>query len=137
MTRNVDAAEAAQLLGMKPEEVVAVDGTVVRLHDGTRFDVDLAAGTYRQLPGDDPAATAPRDDEHPAEVPETTESALEKAAGAADDPTAPDAVPEGSADAVLAWAGTDPARAAAALAAERGREKPRSTLVTALEKLAG
>ncbi|MFJ8208100.1 hypothetical protein [Streptomyces sp. NPDC096033] len=37
---------------------------------------------------------------------------------------------------ILAWVGQDPDRAAEALAAEQGREKPRSTLVKQLEKLA-
>lgn len=43
---------------------------------------------------------------------------------------------EGTTADVLAWAGDDPARAAEALAAELGRDKPRSTLVKQLEKLA-
>ncbi|MGW0626429.1 hypothetical protein [Streptomyces sp. NPDC002758] len=38
---------------------------------------------------------------------------------------------------VLAWAGEDPERAAEALAAEQAKDKPRSTLVKQLEKLAG
>lgn len=37
---------------------------------------------------------------------------------------------------ILAWVDQDPHRAAEALAAEQGREKPRSTLVKQLEKLA-
>lgn len=43
---------------------------------------------------------------------------------------------EASASSVLAWVGEDPERAAEALAAEQAKEKPRSTLVKALEKLA-
>lgn len=43
---------------------------------------------------------------------------------------------EGSAAQVLAWVGEDPARADQALAAEEARDKPRSTLVKALTKLA-
>lgn len=39
------------------------------------------------------------------------------------------------ADVVLAWVGDDPARAAQALAAESAKDKPRSTLVKALEKV--
>lgn len=39
-------------------------------------------------------------------------------------------------DVVLAWVGDDPGRAAAALDAESGKDKPRSTLVKALEELA-
>jgi len=37
---------------------------------------------------------------------------------------------------VLAWVGDDPERAAEALEAERAKDKPRSTLVKSLEKLA-
>lgn len=37
---------------------------------------------------------------------------------------------------VLAWAGDDPERAQAALEAEQAKDKPRSTLVKQLEKLA-
>ncbi|MEV6696230.1 hypothetical protein AB0M68_03580 [Streptomyces sp. NPDC051453] len=37
---------------------------------------------------------------------------------------------------VLAWVGDDPERAAEALAAEQAKDKPRSTLVKQLEKLA-
>lgn len=46
-------------------------------------------------------------------------------------------VPEASTAAdILAWVGQDADRAAEALAAEQDREKPRSTLVKQLEKLA-
>lgn len=38
---------------------------------------------------------------------------------------------------VLAWVGEDPERAAEALEAEQAKDKPRSTLVAALTKLAG
>lgn len=53
----------------------------------------------------------------------------------------PDAPPaeldiDGTAAAVLAWVGEDPERAAEALEAEQAKEKPRSTLVKQLEKLA-
>jgi N-methylhydantoinase B/oxoprolinase/acetone carboxylase alpha subunit len=55
-----------------------------------------------------------------------------------DDPTEPaaaDGVPDGSAAQVLEWTGADPDRAAAALAAEQAREKPRVGLVAELSKL--
>jgi len=48
-----------------------------------------------------------------------------------------DGVPDGTAAEVLEWVGDDPDRAAAALKAEGERDKPRTTLVSALEKLAG
>jgi hypothetical protein len=43
---------------------------------------------------------------------------------------------EGTATEVLAWVGDDSERAAVALEVERERDKPRSTLVKQLEKLA-
>jgi hypothetical protein len=43
---------------------------------------------------------------------------------------------EGTATEVLAWVSNDPERAAEALAAEVERDKPRSTLVKTLKKLA-
>ncbi len=43
-------------------------------------------------------------------------------------------VPDGNADAVLDWVGDDVDRAARALAAEQGRERPRNGLITALQK---
>lgn len=48
-----------------------------------------------------------------------------------------DGVPDGTADEVLAWVGDDPARAEQAIQAETTRDKPRSTLITKLEKIAG
>ena len=44
-------------------------------------------------------------------------------------------VPAGSVDDVLRWVGDDHGRAAAALDAERARDKPRSTLVGTLESM--
>jgi hypothetical protein len=46
-----------------------------------------------------------------------------------------DGVPDGTAAEVLEWVGDDHDKAAQALEAEQAREKPRSTLVGALEKL--
>ena len=43
---------------------------------------------------------------------------------------------DGTAADVLAWVGEDPERARQALAAEQAKDKPRSTLVKQLEKLA-
>jgi len=42
-------------------------------------------------------------------------------------------VPDGSADEVLAWAGDDYVRRAAALASEQARKRPRKTVLSALE----
>jgi len=53
-----------------------------------------------------------------------------------DDPADSD-LPAGTAADVLAWVGDDPTRAAEALAAEHGSDKPRSTLIARLEKVGG
>jgi hypothetical protein len=45
-------------------------------------------------------------------------------------------VPDGTIDEVMAWVGTDPARARQALDAENAKPSPRSTLVSQLEPLA-
>lgn len=44
-------------------------------------------------------------------------------------------VPEGNAADVLAWVANSPKRAALAAKAEQAREKPRSTVLAALEKV--
>lgn len=46
-----------------------------------------------------------------------------------------DGVPDGSARQILDWVGEDPQRAAAAVTAEQGRDKPRAGLLAALAKL--
>lgn len=65
-------------------------------------------------------------DEDPNEDPETEEPEP------ADEPLPAD----GTATDVLSWVGDDPERAAEALAVEQAKDKPRSTLVKQLEKLA-
>jgi hypothetical protein len=52
-----------------------------------------------------------------------------------DAPPAGDGVPDGTVDEVLAWVGSDKARAQKALDAEDEAEKPRTTLVEALEAM--
>jgi hypothetical protein len=46
-----------------------------------------------------------------------------------------DGVPDGTAEQVMAWVDGDLARAAAALAAEHAKDKPRAGLSGALERL--
>lgn len=55
---------------------------------------------------------------------------------APESPADPDEVPAGSVAVVLAWVGEDRDRAMRALEAENAADKPRTTLVTALEALA-
>lgn len=48
-----------------------------------------------------------------------------------------DGVPDGTAAQILEWVGDDPGRAERALAAESARDRPRTVLTAALEKLVG
>lgn len=65
-----------------------------------------------------------------------TDGPDEPAGDESDPESDPDQVPDGTADEVLAWVGEDKDRAERALVTENAREKPRSTLVTQLQKLA-
>lgn len=145
----MDPIEAARLLGVADTEVVDV-----RAHagwwDALHHDQASHEETWREVPGN---PETPADD--PAEpvayvVGESGPELVDIPAGASvaqavpdDDPDGPgvdtdgDGVPEGSARQILAWVDGDRDRAAQALAAEQGREAPRSTLVAALEKLVG
>jgi hypothetical protein len=113
-------------MGMPVHEVLAVAEVggchVVTTHDGQRTLVtdDGATEPYTQ-PEPDPAPVADMTDGE----------------GQADGDGVPiDPVPDGySAKDVLAWVGDDTHRAAAALAAEQARAEPRSTVVSALQKL--
>ena len=79
--------------------------------------LDEAAKTWR------PAAEEPADPKGLAEEePESPDDELDIDATATD---------------ILGWVGDDPDRAEEALAAERAKDKPRSTLVKQLERLAG
>lgn len=110
--------EAAVEMGMQLSEVVEVidvpNGTVVETHDGVRT---LVTSDGQFLPYTESlAAPAPVDADEDVDLDG-------------------DGVPDGAAPGVLTWVGEDSQRAAAALDAERARDKPRSSLITALEKL--
>lgn len=80
------------------------------------------------------SAEAPQPPE-PSPAPEQVEAppaADEQVAAPADDQ-----LPDGGAKEILSWVADDPAKARQALDAEQTRDKPRSTLVAALTKLAG
>jgi len=119
----MNMAEAARLLGVAEHEVVDVTAHAGWWHV-LHHDMASHEETVRKLPG------APAG-------PEPTASLAD------DDPDGPtvdtdgDGVPEGSARQILEWVGDDHDRAAQALAAEERREKPRTTLVAALEKVVG
>lgn len=129
----MNAAEAAHRLGVAEAEVVDV-----RAHAGwweaRHHDMASHEEAWRPVPG------APEQTPEPAPDAEGSSGA---GAGQEDDPDGPgvdtdgDGVPEGSAQQILAWVGDNRDRAAQALAAEEQRDKPRTTLVAALEKVAG
>lgn len=119
MTRG----QAARWLGAKTREIIDIvetaDGqTVVTTHDHTSWTLD-PDGVITRV--DLAAAAAPAGAGDASEV-ET-------------EPADPDAVPDGPAADVLGWVGEDTERAGRALAAERERAKPRTSLVAPLEKL--
>src|SRR5690606_30842829 len=87
------------------------------------------------VPDPPPAAVAPRQ-VPAAEKPAPAAPTASSPAPADPPPTGDDTVPDGTAATVLAWVGSDPARARAALAAERQRSKPRTSLLAKLGKLA-
>ncbi|MBC6458416.1 hypothetical protein [Actinomadura sp. HBU206391] len=120
---NEFRADVARAMGMKPREIVDAEeadgGLVVTTHDGVK-------------------TLLTEDGEVKPYAPSPVEVAKEKLAEIVDQPPAtpgPDVVPDASAKDVLAWVGDDKERAAQALAAEEGREKPRSGLVGDLQKL--
>lgn len=155
--------EAAVAMGMKVVEVVEVvaglgDTTIVTTHDGVRTMV-TADGRFLPYSGSPaPVAdtTVPVDPDEPPVVPPAVpvdpsvnpqgDSPVNPSVSPTVDPDEGgdvpdnvdidgDGVPDGPASGVLAWVGTDSQRAAAALVAERARDKPRTGLIATLEKL--
>ncbi|MEV0805738.1 hypothetical protein [Micromonospora sp. NPDC050200] len=118
--------EAAQALGMKRREILAVDrvdgGYAITTHDGQRTLVNQR-GTIVAT-GDilDPAGAPPAPQTPPPADPDGSD-------------TPPAAVPDGNAADVLAWVGGDVDRARTAASAEQGRERPRTGLLAELDKL--
>ncbi|SDN73687.1 hypothetical protein [Allokutzneria albata] len=143
---DIDVLEhAAHLTGMKHEEVRAAfvddDGVYeVLTHDGVTTWVD---GHGRVLEPRTPrisvevgAAAAGRLLDVLTDLSNTEGQEQEEGAGG--QPSTPiDDVPEGSVAAVLEWVGDDATRAQAALEVEQAREQPRTSLLTALEKVVG
>lgn len=122
---SLSHAAAAARLGMPEREIITVQpvpgGHAVQTHDGSwtlitdaglEFNVDAPTG---------PSTTS-------------TAGSIEAPAGGGEE----DAPPAGTTAVVLNWVGGDPARASAALEAELAAgDGARSTLIAALEKLAG
>lgn len=142
----MDKHEAGRVLGLADADVLSVeeteDGTKVTTRDGgdrlIRDDGVWAmtghpatAQLRRIVPGYGRWA-------EPGEpLPEVPDSAYGEDGVPLDPPPADDEVPDGTADAILAWVGDDAERAQRALAAEDRREHPRSTLVDKLRKISG
>lgn len=120
---SLSRERAAQALGMKQREIVTIErgdgGYVVTTHDSRRYLV--TAGGQITAPDDAEASgkSKGRQTRRQPKTPETTSR-----------------VPAGTAEEILAWVDGDAERAAAAYAAEVGREQPREDLAKALEKLA-
>ncbi|UUV34386.1 hypothetical protein NQK81_13325 [Amycolatopsis roodepoortensis] len=142
--------DAARVMGMAPSEVLAVaevgEYLVVTTSDGQRTAVAdngdlhlLTPETAAQLGiGQETEAPVDVDPDSSGEG-ESTGPVLENPGG---DQTPEvtgeqvDEVPDVNKDELLAWVGDDTDRAARALAAENARDKPRSTVVAELEKVA-
>jgi hypothetical protein len=134
--------DAAKLLGMASREVVDIhaagDGaTIVVTHDGyptlVTADGELVFGPTaigERLAGHD----APPADGGPASAAHEPDADADPAAGGGAGGSG-DGVPAGSVDEVLRWVGDDRDKAGQALAAERGRERPRTGVTAPLEKL--
>jgi hypothetical protein len=146
--------EAAAVMGMPPREVTAVaevgDYHVVSTHDGQKTIVTDAGKAVLLKPDATEAEVAAelgiteaelraqldRDqavdlagDGEPEQIP--------PGGGENGGDGTPEPVPDVDAKELVAWVGDDPDRAVRALEAEQAREKgPRSTVVTALEKVA-
>jgi hypothetical protein len=119
---SLSTDEAARILGVASHEIERVE-----CRDGGWFalqhDMASHATVWRHVPGHELAASAVAE-EGPEEV---------APVGDADG----DGVPDGAVAEVLDWVGDDSDRAVRAIEAEEVREKPRTTLISALEKLIG
>lgn len=130
----MDKHEAGRALGLADADVLSVeeteDGARVTVRDGgDRLITDDGVFALSDHPATAQLRRHGADDEaaEPDDVPDPEPSA---------DP-ADDEVPDGTAEAMLAWVGDDAERAQRALAAEDKRDHPRSTLVAKLRALVG
>lgn len=114
----MDMSEAARMLGVADTEIVDVRQQGQQW-EALHHDMASHVERWRPIPG---AVSAP---------PEVQPDESGEPVGDLDG----DGVPDGTAAEVLEWVGDDRDRAGAALLAETARDKPRTTLVAALEKL--
>jgi hypothetical protein len=108
---SLSTDDAARILGVAPYEIIST-----RWDDGgwwaLQHDMASHIQLWRHIPGSQP--------------------------GPVDEPVGDldgDGVPDGGVVEVLGWVGGDRGKAGAALVAETVRDKPRSTLIAALERL--
>ena len=141
----MSAADAAKTLGIKEREVASVEecayGDVVTDTAGSRilmhetgphwYGYDKAPNTGLPL-WVDPSSD---EDDAPEPAGEREDPGAEPSGGG--DAAGVEPVPDDTAAKVIEWVNGHPDRAVRALEAERARETPRTTLVAALEKLAG
>lgn len=151
----MDRFEAARTLGLADTEVLDAvqtgDGTAVRVKDGSQrliTDDGVFALTdhpatvgFRRWEGSDAPVKALAEEREEKVAAETPDIHIDlppasQAEMAAENEAASGDVPEGNADAVLDWVGDDRDRAEQAIAVEKERENPRSTLISKLRKLA-
>jgi hypothetical protein len=155
--------QAAERMGMKPEEIVSVEetgeGVLVTTHDGVTSTLTDDGLVVTDTGKGEVVATQAEDGEpsellrEPGTVQDpvvTAASTIPKDTNVVSVPTVPGndgppvvedpdggEVPTGSIDEVLTWVGDDTDKADRALRAEQAKDKPRSTLVERLTALKG
>lgn len=133
----MDRFEIARALSIAPADVSDAehtnDGVVVLVRDGGRRLIDTGGQIWAL---DDHPANRGRHRWQPPAPPAADDEASEEAK---DDLAEREGggVPSGRAEDVLTWVGEDAERARQALTVETERDRPRSTLVERLQKLAG
>jgi hypothetical protein len=134
---SMDLVEAARRLGVAESEVRDVrpaDGWWEALH----HDMADHGETWRIVPGRPIKDLVDRLEVLGEDGPEPITKQPERDSGVEGSPESGfGEVPDGPAKDVLAWVGDDSDRAVAALEAEEKRDQPRTTLVSALEKVIG
>jgi hypothetical protein len=99
-------------------------------NEGEELEGDLAR--YLAVNAPEGSVEVTEADPEPEQVPEPPQAPADDDPGAGGDEPPVD----GTIDALMAWVDNDPERAAAALAAEQAKDKPRSTVVKRLAALA-
>jgi hypothetical protein len=111
-----------------PGQITHLNMPHIKRRRGVRLATEEEAAAWHGTEVKEPA---------PVEAPAETVEVSEPAPVVAPAETAPveESVPDGTADEIMAWVGTDTERALAAIEAEENRERPRKTLLAKLEAL--